>query len=171
METKTATTAFTEMSHVKLTISSKDEDVVNKYNKHTHFHEGDAGIDLFANESYSIEYGEKVVVDFGIQCEMKEYSSNRVGTNVGYFLYPRSSISKTPLIMLNSVGVIDAGYRGNIMMVVRHVSPNDECYHIKKGDRIAQLVAPSMFPIKLVATTEPLDKTSRGTGGFGSTGK
>ena len=169
MENKTESVA--EKCYVKLTVSSRDEDVVGKYANHTHFHEGDAGIDLFANESYAIEYGEKVVVDFGIQCEMVEKNTARDGENVGYFLYPRSSISKTPLIMLNSVGVIDAGYRGNIMMVVRHISPNDGCYHIKKGDRMGQLVAPSMLPIVLEATTEPLTETSRGKGGFGSTGK
>ena len=83
---------------------------------------------------------------------------------------PRSSISNTPLMMCNSIGLVDAGYRGYIMAKVRNFS-NDP-YTITKGTRLFQLV-----PInngrgwdKVIITPE-LSESIRGEGGFGSTGR
>ena len=87
-------------------------------------------------------------------------------TNCSYYLYPRSSISKTPLRMSNSTGIIDAGYRGNIIAKVDNIS-NEE-YKIEKGTRLFQICSPSLEEIELEVVDE-LSETSRGTGGFGST--
>ena len=83
-------------------------------------------------------------------------------------LVPRSSMSKTPLRCANSVGIVDADYRGEISIVYENVSCSD--YMIFRGDRIAQLI---IVPITVVDVEEvqTLSETERGTGGYGSTGK
>ena len=90
-----------------------------------------------------------------------------------YYLYPRSSISKTPLRMANSVGIIDAGYRGFIMGKADWMNDGKEVYDVEKGIRLFQLCAYNLLPfdrIHIVETEEGLgEKTIRGTGGFGST--
>ena len=70
---------------------------------------GDAGLDLYCPCDIEILPGEMRKIDFKIQCEGIDDNSDK---NVCYYLYPRSSISKTPLRLANSVGIIDAGYRG-----------------------------------------------------------
>ena len=122
---------------------------------------GDAGLDLPCPQDMVFPPGEIVKIPLGISCETTyPYVS-------GYYLYPRSSISKTPLIQVNSVGIIDSSYRGQLTGVVRNLS--DEPYEIKAGTRLFQLCLPSLrsFKIKLAET---LTETERGRGGFGSTG-
>jgi dUTP pyrophosphatase len=87
---------------------------------------------------------------------------------VSYYLYPRSSISKTPLMMANDVGVIDAGYRGNIMAKVRNVSQKEA--RVTEGEKLFQICSPNLKPIK-IKIVKNLSSSSRGDGGFGSTGK
>ena len=83
-------------------------------------------------------------------------------------LVPRSSIFRTPLRQANNIGIIDSGYRGRIMVPVDNRSNRD--YFIDAGDRLFQLVHPSLKPISIEIVKE-LDETERGSGGFGSTGK
>lgn len=83
-----------------------------------------------------------------------------------FWLLPRSSISRTPLRMANSVGLIDAGYRGPIMAVC------DGSYNVSVNERLFQLAAPDLLPwdeVRVVSEI-PGGPTARGTGGFGSTG-
>lgn len=97
---------------------------------------------------------------------------------IGYYLYPRSSIVKTPFRMANSVGIIDAGYRGEIMAVVDNidVANNDMkvCIerHMPPMSRVFQICAPSLEPffVRIVEHECELGVTERGSGGFGSTG-
>ena len=77
-------------------------------------------------------------------------------------------MSKTPLRLANSVGIIDQGYRGNILAAVDNNGPN--IYQIKKGQRLFQICSPDLTPM-LVKIVQELDKTERGSGGFGSTGQ
>ena len=86
----------------------------------------------------------------------------------GYFLFPRSSISKTPLRLANSIGLIDGGYRGEIMAVCDNIKDYD--FSISKGDRLFQLVSADLSTIEFKIVKELSDST-RGSGGFGSTGK
>lgn len=97
---------------------------------------------------------------------------------IGYYLYPRSSIVKTPFRMANSVGIIDAGYRGEIMAVVDNIDAanNDMkvCIerHMPPMSRVFQICAPSLEPffVRIVEHECELGVTERGSGGFGSTG-
>ena len=107
-----------------------------------------------------LKKNETVLIKLGISCESLE--------NKSYYLMPRSSISKTPLRMSNSVGLIDAGYRGEIMASCDNIKNYD--YQIKAGQRLFKLVAPDASPISY-EIVETLSETDRGSGGFGSTGK
>jgi dUTP pyrophosphatase len=88
----------------------------------------------------------------------------------GYMLMlaPRSSMSKTPLVIPNSFGVIDADYRGEIKGIFKNIS--DDAYLIQKGDRLLQGILVPVGALKLLEVDE-LTETVRGTGGIGSTGK
>ncbi len=93
---------------------------------------------------------------------------------VSYYMYPRSSITKTPLRLANSVGIIDSGYRGNIIAAFDIMCDNNMLmYNVAKHNRLVQLCAPDLRPIivELVSTVDELSApTERGEGGFGSTG-
>ena len=88
--------------------------------------------------------------------------------NKAYYLFPRSSISKTPIRLANSIGLIDGGYRGELVGMVDNIYSED--YHVKSGERYFQLVAVDSSPIEF-ELVEELSESSRGEGGFGSTGK
>jgi len=91
-----------------------------------------------------------------------------------YYLYPRSSISKTTLRMSNSLGIIDSGYRGEITAVVDNVDKDSWCsIKLNAMERYFQLCHPSLMPFRVVMVDniEELGITARGDGGFGSTGK
>lgn len=157
------------MTHYTLYINTSllTENEEKRYRNNPYFHEGDSGLDLFVREDIKFKPYETKFVDMGISCEM----INKNNKNVSYYLYARSSISKTPLILANSVGIIDAGYRGNIIAALRYIPFNNsnETYVLKKDTRIVQICSPTLEPFK-VETISALSKTSRGCGGFGSTG-
>jgi hypothetical protein len=85
-----------------------------------------------------------------------------------FYLYPRSSISKTPFRLANNVGIIDSGYRGNIIGAFDNLS--EKKHLVKAGSRLLQICMPDLMPFDVVLVDE-LDSTSRGAGGFGSTGR
>lgn len=140
------------------------EYIKNFYNTFSHNYYGDCGIDLCIPNTHIINVGEKKKIGHGVNMKM----CDEMGRDVSYFLYARSSISKTPLIVHNSVGIIDAGYRGEICgAVINLMGPE---YTINRYDRLFQICAPNLGNIK-VEVVDKLDSTARGGGGFGSTGK
>ena len=96
------------------------------------------GIDVYFLEDVTVPANSKAKIDLGISCEPTFTS--------GYYLVPRSSICKTPLIMCNSVGIIDPDYRGNLIVYVRNMEAEPYC--IKKGESLFQIVVPSLTKIK-----------------------
>lgn len=134
------------------------------YTNHTTYHEGDCGLDLFFPEDVNIPPKSMKMVGLGIKCEA--FSNKNKDEHVSYYLYPRSSISKTPLRLANSVGIIDSGYRGTITAAIDNIS--DETYVIQSGQRLFQLCGPTLENVTFELTSE-LSTTSRGEGGFGST--
>lgn len=145
---------------MKLLLNPLNKIAYNFYKNHGHFHEGDAGLDLYVLESITFAPGETKPIKLGIACEPED--------GIAYYLFPRSSISKTPLRMANSIGLIDAGYRGEIMAVCDNIK--NDSYKIEKGQRLFQIVAFDNSPI-YYKLTDKLSDTTRGIGGFGSTGK
>lgn len=130
----------------------------------------DAGFDLYETETEEYNKGERNVSDYEIKCSASIVTAT--GTyNTGYYLYPRSSISKTPLRLSNGTGIIDSGYRGNIMGAFDCFRSE---YYVTKYDRLLQICAPSLMPIvvNIVESEFELgEETLRGAGGFGSTGR
>ncbi len=143
-----------------LKIKPFNKTVNQLYENHGHFHDGDAGIDLFVINEQTITAGETTLIHLQIACENTE--------NKPYLLMPRSSIAKTPLRLCNSIGLIDGGYRGEIMAVVDNIKTDD--YTVEPGQRLFQLVAMDGSPIHF-ELVDDLSDTTRGSGGFGSTGK
>ena len=145
---------------MKLKIKALNDKAKQYYSNHGHFHKGDAGLDLYVLEDITFLPGDTKKIKLGIICEPEDGKA--------YYLFPRSSISKTPLRMANSIGLIDGGYRGEIMAVVDNIK--DEAYTLEPGQRLFQLVGMDGSPIHFKLVDE-LSETTRGEGGFGSTGK
>ena len=147
---------------MKLLIKPNDNTILhNLYMNHSTFHDGDSGIDLFIPNEIIIDGNSTIFINLQIKCEAFENDKN-----ISYYLYPRSSLSKTPLRLSNSVGIIDAGYRGNIIAAVDNIK--DEPYKINAGERLFQICSPTLSEIQLQIVNN-LSITSRGEGGFGST--
>lgn len=124
----------------------------------TYATEGDACMDLYAVSVDCDKFG-NVVYDTGIAMEIPD---GFVG-----LLFPRSSISKTTMMLRNSVGVIDSGYRGTIKLKFKSLDSQSSIY--SKGDRIGQIMLIERPEIQFEEVDE-LTTTARGVGGFGSTG-
>ncbi len=125
-------------------------------------HPGDAGLDLYACEAAHIGPGERWSVGTGVAVEIPEGHAGLV--------LPRSGLAKRHGISLvNSPGLIDAGYRGEIRVLLLNTDPA-ETFRVEPGDRIAQLViTPIALPEPVEA--ESLADSARGDGGFGSSGR
>jgi len=155
--------------HLKIKVAGSlyDNHLSELYENHRHFHEGDAGLDLFMPRTFTIAAGSRgFMISLDISCE--PFLNQDKEQSVSFYLYPRSSISNTPLRMSNSVGIIDAGYRGDLIVAVDNIS--DEDYEVKAGSRLFQICGPTLEPISYQLSDE-LSDTSRGSGGFGSTGQ
>lgn len=152
-------------------IIANNEEVAESYRNHTHYNEGDSGIDLFCTEDIEIKVGETKKIKFDISCEMVCLDENdNYVKNVSYWLLPRSSIIKTPLRLANSLGLIDAHYQNNIMAFVDNIKTFD--YKVEKGTRLFQIATGDLTPIsKIEVVSEFLDKSKNRGGGYGSTGK
>tara|TARA_B100001248_G_scaffold205828_1_gene159890 strand:+ start:1368 stop:1805 length:438 start_codon:yes stop_codon:yes gene_type:complete len=145
---------------MNLKIKPVNEVVRKMYENHNHFHQGDSGLDLYIIEDQIINPKETVRIKLGISIENLD--------GISYFLMPRSSISKTPLRLANAVGLIDAGYRGEIMAAVDNIK--DISYKVEMGQRLFQIVAMDGSSIQFDISYN-LSDSARGKGGFGSTGK
>lgn len=120
-----------------------------------------AGLDLYALDAVTVGAGKTVLVHTGIALAIPE----------GYagFIYARSGIAtKRGLAPANKVGVIDADYRGEIMVALHNHSMTEQT--VDAGERVAQLVVAPFLSVEL-DVVEALDETERASGGFGSTGK
>lgn len=146
-------------------LKAENDNVRKYYENHSTFHDGDSGLDLFCPEDIVIEPKSTHFLDLKIQCEVHHNDQN-----ISYYLYPRSSLSKTPLRLANSVGIIDAGYRGNLIGALDNTS--DQSYRVEAGQRLLQICAPDLGLVSggislILANT--LSESERGAGGFGST--
>jgi dUTP pyrophosphatase len=147
-----------------LQIECINDVVINLYKVNTEqIERGDSGYDLYyCGPTITIppftEQNKATMLGLGVKCQPLFHG--------GYYLYARSSISKTPLILANNVGIIDNGYRGEIMAAVKNMS--SEPYIVESGTRLFQLSLPNLHPFK-VQLVDELNTTIRGEGGFGST--
>ena len=151
---------------------------MNAANKHNLSLIGDphffnAGFDLFLPEDYTFTSDVVNKVTFKVKCSAKMVNisdEHLTSYYTGYYMYPRSSLSKTSLRLANSVGIIDAGYRGPLIGMFDCLT---EPYEVIEFTRLLQICAPNLMPVfvRVVDAIEELGpETSRGEGGFGSTG-
>lgn len=123
-------------------------------------HEGDAGMDLFSVDDLDINPGECKLIKTGITIELPKNTEAQVR--------PRSGLAlKHQITVLNTPGTIDEGYRGEIGVIL--INHGKECFSVKKGMKIAQMVIKPILTVKIQEVQELTD-SERGTGGFGSTG-
>jgi dUTP pyrophosphatase len=123
--------------------------------------EGDAGADLRSTEDLVLRPGETKLVKTGV----------RLGLPSGYvgLVCSRSGLAlKSSVFVLNAPGVVDAGYRGEVGVILNNSGFSN--FEVKRGDRIAQLMI-QKFESPIWSEVSELDETARGAGGFGSTGK
>jgi len=124
-------------------------------------HPGDAGADLVSTISITLAPGERAVIPTGISIALPD--------GFAAFVMPRSGLAvRHGVGLVNSPGTIDAGYRGEISVIIIN-SDATESFSVSVGDRIAQLVIQPVTRARFVPVTE-LPGTARGSGGFGSTG-
>jgi len=124
-------------------------------------HEGDAGLDLYAGEPVTLEPMQRTLLPTGIAVAIPEGFAG--------FVQPRSGLAvRSGLGIVNTPGLIDSHYRGEIKVIVINLDPENPI-EIDRGDKIAQLVIQPVARCSLVEVDE-LDETARGEGGFGSTG-
>ena len=160
----------TNLLHIEL-VNGSDEELRDMYQEQYEVSKSkapylDSGFDLYFPADVKCLSGKSTKIKLGVKIAMFRNCDDSK-PSVGYYIYPRSSISKTPLRLANSVGIIDSGYRGELMAVVDNQSAED--YLIKRGQRLFQVCAGDLTPIVKVRFCE-LNSTERGEGGFGSTG-
>lgn len=128
----------------------------------TYAHPGDAGADIAAAESVTLKPGQRALVKTGLSIALPD----------GFVAYvmPRSGLAlRHGIALVNSPGTIDAGYRGEIGVILLNTD-TENTVTIEPGDRIAQLVVQPVVRASFVPVAE-LPGTHRGDGGFGSTGR
>ena len=148
---------MTESTHITLPIKRLDPTVELP----GYAYEGDAGLDLRANEDVTLAPFERRLISTGLAIAIPE----------GYagFVQPRSGMAlKRGLSMANTPGLIDAHYRGELKVVAVNLDAH-EPIHIARGERIAQLVI-QRVPVVSLREVNDLGETDRGAGGFGSSG-
>jgi len=124
-------------------------------------HPGDAGADLYAREDVTLKPGERRLVPTGIALALPEGHVALV--------HPRSGLAhRTGLSIVNAPGTIDAGYRGEVQVCLVNLDPATPI-ELRRGDRIAQLVI-QRFETATFVEVDDLPGSSRGAGGYGSTG-
>lgn len=154
-----------------LYLKSDTEEIRKMYIDHSVAYTGDSGLDIYFIKDQIIPAKTTVLIDLGISCEMKNMAIGRfrIGNtelfhNKSYMLVPRSSIYKTPLRQCNSIGIIDSMYRDSLKIAVDNISDKD--YNITKGQKLFQIILPTLEDFGLVLT-EQLSESTRGSG-FGS---
>lgn len=179
---------------LKLAVS--DPELLELYTAHIAKHNVGIETSLFPNSGFDLFFPETTVfngdfsakfVDLKVKSEMIYCDKNMqvslegadgeletvsgASYSCAYYVYPRSSISKTPLMLANHVGIIDSGYRGNLIAAVRKLPSETPEYVVEKHTRLFQICHPTLCPVFVVLVPESeLNSSERGEGGFGSTG-
>ena len=142
----------------------------------------DSGFDLFCPETTAFEPYRSKKIDFRVKAAMFSLEDipfsialDRISSlkPVAFYMYARSSISKTNFRLANNVGIIDSGYRGPIGAFFDAAPWNNDDFSMMEKQRVVQLCHPNLEPfhVVMVNSLSQLGVTERGEGGFGSTGK
>jgi dUTP pyrophosphatase len=172
-------TRHERIMHLQIKVISEDNNLIQKYIENANNHNNNLANNIYPDAGFNVLvpittecYTNKInKIDFGVKCSASLISKNH-SEFTSYYMYPRSSTgSKTLLRLANSVGIIDSGYRGNLMGcfdVVNYSENNTQT--IQQYSSIIQICAPSLVPIIVEIVNELNEETERGECGFGSTG-
>jgi dUTPase len=187
---QTLLSRYDKVMYLKLFVSNNDTDLKNRYLNAAAIHNSkvldpnnhflDAGFDLFVpnsgdfnnNNNYIFHVNNTLLkINHQVICSAQMYTDTNKVYNTGYYMDPRSSISKTSYRLANSRGIIDSGYRGNLIGML-DIVPGIPSTQIEKYDRLLQICAPSLVPIYVeIVDFLGEEGTERGTGGLGSSGR
>ena len=155
--TPEATSFYTDL----VTVTSKNSDL-----KLIELNKENAGFDLYVPREVVFAPGERKLVSM----EVKAVVEGLFRSSHAYWMAPRSSMSKTGLMLLNSMGIIDKGYRGELMAFLWNTT--NETVTVTKGQRLVQLLTPCLGDWNRAQLVSSLGApTQRGEGGFGSSGR
>jgi dUTP pyrophosphatase len=156
---------------MNLEIFTENDYLRTKYTELKKNYVSDSGFDLFMPEQFIVPANAiSFKINLQIKCKLTKQATD-FSLSLPYMLFPRSSISKTPLRLATSIGLIDKDYRGDIIMILDNIS--NEPFQIDKGCRLGQLVSFNGEPFGFSLLEEPHQydsETKRGTNGIGSTG-
>lgn len=162
---------------LKLYVNSSNDELVKLYEKHVSQHNQhiksnvhpNSGFDVFIPKDVFFENMKTQFIDLEIKTEMLYFNADANTIEpTAYYVFPRSSMSKTPLMLSNHTGIIDSGYRGWLIGAFRCL---ENTFSVEKHTRLLQICHPSLCPVFVqLHKEEELSNTTRGTGGFGSTG-
>ena len=175
---------ITKYGVFKIYVDSQNPDLVNLYRTHILSHNNSILNDQFPNSGFDLFVPVQTTFMRGNASQMINHAvkgemclvdtTTRLIEPAAFMLYPRSSLSKTELMLSNHTGIIDSGYRGFIMGAFRWLKlENDgrDQYMVDRYTRLLQICLPTLHPIFVVMVDESeLTDTTRGGGGFGSTG-
>jgi len=167
---------------LKLFINSDDNILTSMYQNSAATHNAnmvnrvfpDAGFDLFTPVDTQCTGAAVTKINFLVRTSAQIVCENGKVFNTGFQMCPRSSLSGTPLRLANSIGIIDSGYRGDLIGKFDCLLGGDNDYIVSKYDKLLQIVAPAMVPIYVMIVESESElgvETDRGAGGFGSTGR
>jgi dUTP pyrophosphatase len=196
MQNNLLATAFNKNPHLmvlKVFIDIQDDLLLQSYQQYVDIHNNkvlvepfpDAGFDIFVANDILTLPGKVNFIDSGLKCSAQIfYDYGDKSANTGFYMYPRSSLSKTNLRLANSVGIIDSGYRGHLIGAFDCSPVGEPTYNpiggdsnltqycVKKYSKLTQICAPGLVPIFVIlvnSESELGQETTRGYGGFGST--
>jgi dUTP pyrophosphatase len=168
---------------LRLAVSPNNNMLLHQYQPLINRHNQEMIINPFPNAGFDLLIPEQVIFDKEIQSKFIDLQVKAemiycdLDTNhneyCGYLVHPRSSMSKTPLMLANHTGIIDSGYRGSLIGAFRWFKTNNENnYIVEPMTRLLQICHPTLCPILIELIDEnQLTSTDRGAGGFGSTGR
>lgn len=162
-------TLYMSVNQEDLSLIQYYEEAIESHNNEIlHNPMPDSGFDLIVPEEQEL-YAHKVnKINFQVKCEMRHNETHRTSP---FYMYPRSSISKSHFRLANNTGIIDSGYRGCLMGMFDLVY-TQQCVKCEKHCRLLQVCAPNLEPFKVVLlqNDNAMSQSTRGEGGFGSTG-
>ena len=166
---------------LKIFINNDNDNFKNMYQNAVEAHNDkmrnnafpDAGFDLYTPFDTYCYGGDLTKINFLVRTSAQMICENGKVFNTGFQMCPRSSLSATPIRLANSIGIIDSGYRGDLIGKFDCLMDSDD-FTVNQYDKLLQIVAPGMVPIYVVIVNSETDlgvETERGYGGFGSTGR
>jgi len=173
----------TKYGVLKLYVNRENEGLVNIYRDHVNKHNHSILNDPFPNSGFDLivpstttftMFNINKLIDHEVKCEMTLYDVvNQTREYSAFYMYPRSSMSKTELILSNHTGIIDSGYRGCLMGAFKWLKPENTSspnYTVPRLTKLLQICLPTLHPVYVIMVDESeLTETVRGAGGFGST--